>query len=114
MARDADPGMPEVFHVYATPSGWCLSNQARKGRTYLRRKPPPMSISGAAFTRSHSQVFGAGFPLLGVHLFLIGDLLSLLEVGKTGALDRADVDEHVVAAVVRLNETEAFGGVEPL
>src|SRR6185295_4557902 len=31
-----------------------------------------------------------------------------------GALDGADMDEHVLAAVIRLDEAEALGAVEPL
>jgi len=40
--------------------------------------------------------------------------LALSEVGKTSALDGADVHKNVLAAIVRLNETEALSGVEPL
>ena len=33
---------------------------------------------------------------------------------QTGALNRADVDEHVLAAAIGLDEAETLGGVEPL
>ena len=43
------------------------------------------------------------------------ELLGVSEMsGPAGALDSADVDEDVLAAVVGLNETEALLGVEPL
>ena len=35
-------------------------------------------------------------------------------IGAPGPLDRADVNEHVVAAIVRLNEAVALGCVKPL
>ena len=42
------------------------------------------------------------------------DLLVVLEALEAGALDGADVDEHVLAAVVGRDETVALGRVEPL
>src|SRR5580700_9048360 len=44
---------------------------------------------------------------------LIGDLLALVEFAETRALNGADVDEYVLAAVIRLDETKAFRCVEP-
>ena len=41
------------------------------------------------------------------------DLLAFRQVAHAGALDGADVDEGVLAAVVGLDETEALGGVKP-
>jgi hypothetical protein len=54
---------------------------------------------------------------LAPHLVSLGlevDLLALSETPKTSPLDRADVNEHILAAVVRLNESEALLAVEPL
>jgi hypothetical protein len=42
------------------------------------------------------------------------DLLSLAETAHPGAFDRADVHENILAAVIRLNETEALLLIEPL
>src|SRR5690348_8992071 len=42
------------------------------------------------------------------------DFLALSEPGKTSPLNRADMNEHIAAAVVRLNETEALLAIEPL
>src|SRR5476651_1992074 len=44
----------------------------------------------------------------------VGDLLALVQAVHSRALDGADMDEHVLAAVVRLDESETLGGVEPL
>ena len=44
---------------------------------------------------------------------IVGDLLAFVEVPHPGALDGADVNEHVGPAVRRLDETEAFCSVEP-
>src|SRR4030088_928620 len=45
---------------------------------------------------------------------LVADLLAFTQRSKSGALDGADVHEHVVATVIRLNETKALGRVKPL
>src|SRR5471030_703607 len=45
---------------------------------------------------------------------LVGDLLALVQTVHSRALDGADMDEHVLAAFVRLDEAETLGGVEPL
>lgn len=42
------------------------------------------------------------------------DLLFLVEPLPLGAFDRADVDEDVVAAVIRLDESVALFVIEPL
>jgi hypothetical protein len=42
------------------------------------------------------------------------ELLPLVEGAQAGTLDRTDVNEHILAAVVRLNEAKAFLAVEPL
>src|SRR5271154_4120059 len=44
---------------------------------------------------------------------LVSDFLSLGEVAKPRAFDSADVDEHVLAAVVGLDEAKALRCVEP-
>ena len=44
----------------------------------------------------------------------VADLLAFDERAHSGALDRADVNEHIVAAVVRLNESKALLAVKPL
>src|SRR5262249_36853217 len=44
---------------------------------------------------------------------LIFDRLTLVERTKAGTLDGGDMDEHVSAAVLGLNESIALGRVEP-
>src|SRR6266446_2153295 len=46
-------------------------------------------------------------------LELVAQLLTLLEVADAGALDRRDMNEHVLRAVVRLDEAVTLLGVEP-
>src|SRR5918994_1909122 len=43
-----------------------------------------------------------------------GDLLAVLQRLEAGALDRAVMGEQILAAVVRRDESEALGVVEPL
>src|SRR5689334_17379010 len=45
---------------------------------------------------------------------LVADLLALVQAVEARSLHGADVNEHVLAAFLRLDETEALGGVEPL
>src|SRR5262249_22384449 len=45
---------------------------------------------------------------------VIADLLAFHEAAHTGALDRADVHEHVLAAIARLDESKAFLRIEEL
>src|SRR5262249_22510021 len=44
---------------------------------------------------------------------LIFDRLTLVERTKAGTLDSGDMDEHVSAAILGLNESIALGRVEP-
>jgi len=46
------------------------------------------------------------------HQFIV-DRLTLVEGAQAGPLDRGDMDEHVSAAVLRLNEPITLGRVEP-
>jgi len=47
-------------------------------------------------------------------LNLVADLLALMETIQACALYGTDVNEHVLAAAVRLNETITLRRVEPL
>src|SRR5450432_4231911 len=66
------------------------------------------------FASDRAEVFRAGLAAHAVDLRFEGKLLAFIERAHAGALDGADVHEHVVAAVVRLNKAEALGRVEPL
>jgi hypothetical protein len=86
-----------------------------RGRQYIRDLPrasgcPGRAIkSGCLAKRSSGRLAGAA-----VLLDLEVDFLAFNEVRHASALDSGDVDENVRAAVVRLNEAEALGAVEPL
>ena len=59
------------------------------------------------------KVDGRGFTLLAT-LQLEADRLTLIQGLHPGALNGRNVDEHVLGAVCRLNETKTLLGVEPL
>ena len=48
-----------------------------------------------------------------VRLNLEGDLLAFDEAAQTGSFERADMDEHVLPAVIRLNEAIALLTIIP-
>src|SRR6202022_1927588 len=58
------------------------------------------------------QVRGGEFAALAHHI--VADLLALVEGAHAGALDRGNMDEHVLSAVGRLDESEALLVVEEL
>src|SRR5580704_636427 len=60
------------------------------------------------------ETIGRGLAGAAVLRHLVGNLLAFAQRLQTGALDCADVDEHVLAAVIRLDEAIAFLRVEPL
>src|SRR4051795_13551562 len=62
------------------------------------------------------QVAGRNLALARVILEVEADLLALVQRTdrRAGPLERADVDEHVRAARIGLDEAEALGCVEPL
>src|SRR6185312_11451412 len=45
---------------------------------------------------------------------LVADLLAFVQAVEACSLDRTDMDEDVLSALLRLDEAEALGGVEPL
>src|SRR5690606_2214726 len=48
-----------------------------------------------------------------VALEVVGNLLAFVQAAQARAFHRGDVDEDVLAAVIRLDEAVALGGVEP-
>ncbi len=68
---------------------------------------------GSRYHLSSLQIGGRHLARLHVALELEADLLAFDEFAHSGALDRRDVNEGVSAAVVRLNEAEALGRIEP-
>jgi len=63
---------------------------------------------------SDPKVFCAALAPLGIGLDLKGDLLAFGQARKPGALDGANMDENIVAAVIRRNEPKSLLAVEPL
>src|SRR5260370_1609753 len=61
-----------------------------------------------------AQIFCRGLARPSISNNVEGDLLSFVKAVHPGALDRADVHEDILAAVIRLDEAEAFLAVEPL
>src|SRR5471032_1973470 len=61
-----------------------------------------------------AQIVGRRLARTTIGHDLVADLLAFTQRSKSGALYGADVHEHVVATVIRLNEAEALGRVKPL
>src|SRR4051812_28145415 len=47
-----------------------------------------------------------------VHEFILNSL-ALIQSAQAGTFDRRDVDEHILASTLRLNESIALGWIEP-
>jgi hypothetical protein len=62
----------------------------------------------------HSGLEIDGGLFAAVLLDLVGDFLPFMETVEPGSLNRADMDEYVFAAAVRLNEAITLCAVEPL
>jgi hypothetical protein len=64
---------------------------------------------GSSCCRSVSlQIFRRGLACLSISNNVESDLLSFVEGTHASAFDRADVHEHILTAVIRLDEAEAF------
>jgi hypothetical protein len=63
---------------------------------------------------AHAQFVSRRFAGSPICDNLVLKLLPLVEGPQAGALDRTDVNKHILAAVIRLNEAEALLAVEPL
>ncbi len=89
-----------------------------RARQTARRGLEIMQISGRGGSlerRSRgAQIIRGGFARSSIGHDLKRDLLSLVETVQSGAFDRADMHENILAAIIRLDETEAFLAVEPL
>ena len=63
---------------------------------------------------SQLEIFRAGLAPHLVGLQFKRDLLAFGEAGKPGTLDRLDMNEHILTAVIRGDEAKALLTVEPL
>jgi hypothetical protein len=60
------------------------------------------------------QIFSGRLAGLAVHHDFEGNALAFSQLTKTGALDGADMDKHVLATALGLNESITLLRVEPL
>src|SRR5215831_11424308 len=87
----------------------CARGHAQKNRRARARR----SFSpGLGKVSLDLEVLG-GFLAAARH-DLVCDDLPLIESAQSCALDRRNMDEHVLAAALGLNEPIAFGRIEPL
>src|SRR5687768_13674870 len=88
----------------------------RKRRRKLSLPPPPEK-SCAGDRRLNSalglQLTSRFLARTLVALDFVGNLLVFIEAAQARLFDGRDVDENVLAAVVRLDEAVALGAVEP-
>ena len=60
------------------------------------------------------EVFCAAFSAPGVNSDFVRNLLTFRQAGKPRPFDGADVNKHIVAAIIGLDKAEALLAVEPL
>ena len=60
------------------------------------------------------EVFRRRLAGLAIGYDFVGQLLAFVQLVHARALDRADMNENILASVIRLNETKTFLAVEPL
>src|SRR5215475_13398129 len=70
-------------------------------------------FAGAGSARG-AEIVGSRLAGAAIGDDLVRDLLAFAQRAEAGTLDGADVNEHVLAAVVGLNEAIALGRVKPL
>jgi hypothetical protein len=61
-----------------------------------------------------AKIVGRRFARTAICHDFVGDLLALTQRSEAGTLDSADVHEHVIAAIIRLDEAITLGCVKPL
>jgi hypothetical protein len=79
-----------------------------EGRRVQEFKP------GDKKSAEHFELFGRKLSASLVRDQFEGDLVAFAQLAQAGALYSADMDEGVLAAVIRHDETETFFGVKPL
>src|ERR1700682_600721 len=86
-----------------------------RARQYIRGRARPGKGAVARYRCSAClKVFGRFLAVLRAAHDFERDFLTLVQRVETRAFDGADMDEHVLAAVIRLNEAVAFLRIEPL
>lgn len=91
-----------------------------RGRPHSAKAPSLASTSvvkAQGYPRRRSggaQIVCRGFAGPAIGYNVEQNLLSLIEAAHPGTFDGTDVHENVLAAIIRLNKTEALLAVEPL
>ena len=70
-------------------------------------------VKGEQIPSGRLQIAGGLLARALVGLELVAELLAFDDIAHAGTFDGRDVNESVRTAVIRLNETEALGGIEP-
>src|SRR5690606_11794156 len=93
--------------------GASAGNTGRRGPgTKKGGTSPALFQCCRSFVSDEAQVRRA-FAAVTAGFDVEGDLRAILERAQTRALDRRDVDEHVLAAALGLDEAETLRCVEP-
>jgi hypothetical protein len=80
----------------------------RRSRGFYEPKPADEKLLEHDF-----KLFGRHLPALAVRHKLEGHFVALAQLVETGTFDGADVNEGVLATVIRRNEAEALFGIKP-
>jgi hypothetical protein len=88
----------------------------KQGRAFVWQSLLTLDIALQASSKrllSVLQIAGRHLARLVVALEFKADLLAFDQLAHSGALDSGYMNEGVSAAIVRLDEAEALGGIEP-
>src|SRR6478736_1356062 len=93
-------------NLWLTGSSFSKSKKPLQGSGFARRQGMPSRL----FQRNLGRLDVVDGNLAGTTVFrsVEGKLLAFAEAAYAGALESGGVDEHVLAAIVRLDEAEAF------
>jgi hypothetical protein len=97
-------GLPDLVHKFR-----------RVFRKKTRRIPCQQLLSeiNRQQTSLDPEVFCAAFTAPGVNFDFVRNLLTFCQAGKPRPFDGADVDKHIVSAIVRLDKAKTLLAVEP-
>ena len=59
------------------------------------------------------QIFRTALTTLGVNFDFVRNLLTFRQAGKPRPFNRADVNEHIVSAIIGLDEAKTLLAIEP-
>src|SRR5712672_2580829 len=107
---------------FKKPSSRETSGRRRSDKIKRPRSGAAFILSQAGFLgaternplASGAQIVGRRLARAAIRYDLVADLLAFTQRSKAGALYGADVHEHVIATVIRLNKAEDLGRVKPL